>query len=341
MTTLTDTLVKIGVAVAEGTINGGVVPGNHSGDLSGGGRKERFVLDLRTNKDPDPAPKVNEPEPQLVHQSQPEVHQPDPAPAPIVPQDLPNLHAPEFNGTFTEGNNVYTLETPEGTRFRLTNLTETLLDPALGEEAFGYGAIEIRSPFFSGDGAGLEAGAVLRVGQLPSQSFDVKTDEGPIITGGGGLREFTANLFASYTQDLGDNANLRILGEVGIGGQRAMDSDWAARHIYDQTELALRLAIQAEMGDVSIGGGIGQEGDMTVFQLYTQLVTGQLGLRLEANTMEDGSLAPTVRFVLPTGGQALTHEQMHENRSTDALVIELNRGEEGGMDITGRVEFKF
>ncbi|MGY6570572.1 MAG: hypothetical protein ACXIVE_16400 [Salinarimonas sp.] len=280
---------------------------------------------------------------QVILNNTPGFNQPElaPAPAPVVTNDLPNLPVERFSGTFTGNNNVYTLVTEEGTQFTLTNLTETLLDHALGEEVFEFGAIEIRSPFFSGDGVGLEAGAVLRIAQLPSQSFEVLTDDGPIITGGGGLREFAANLFASYTQDLGDNVSLRILGDVGIGGQRAMDSDWAARYIYDQTELALRLAVQAEMGDVSIGGGIGQQGDTTVASLYGQLVNGEVGLRLEANTMEDGSLAPTVRFVLPTDGRELTHDEMRTGGTPNALVIQVSRDVEGGVDIRGRVEFGF
>ena len=280
---------------------------------------------------------------QVILNNTPGFNQPElaPAPAPVVTNDLPNLPVERFSGTFTGGNNVYTLVTEEGTQFTLTNLTETLLDPALGEEAFEFGAIEIRSPFFSGDGVGLEAGAVLRIAQLPSQSFGALTDDGLVITGGGGLREFTAKLFGSYSPNLGDNTRLRLLGEAGIIGRQAMDSHWAAREVYDNTELALRLAIEAGMGDVSIGGSIGQQGETTVASLYGQLVTGGLGLRLEANTMEDGSLAPTVRFVLPTDGRELTHDEMRTGGTPNALVIQVSRDLEGGVDIRGRVEFGF
>ena len=277
---------------------------------------------------------------QVVLDNTPGLHQSTPTPAPIAPNDLPSLPAERFSGTFTENNNVYTLETEQGTKFTLTNLTTTLLDPTLDDGTFEHGAIEIRSPFFS-DEAGLEAGAILGVRQLPSQSVEAATDDGPVITGGGGLREFTAKLFGSYNPDLGDNASFRILGEAGIVDRNSADSHWAAREVYDNTELALRLAIEAGMGGVTVGGSIGQEGPTTVMSLYGQLITGEVGLRLEANTTDDGGLEPTLRFVHAVDGQDLTNDAMRENGSSNALVIQVSPGEEGGVDVTGRLEFNF
>lgn len=263
-----------------------------------------------------------------------------PAPAPVSPPEpvgAPDSSAPlaeNVSGQFTQEGNKYTLLTEQGTQFTLTHHTEeTLNGPALDAGAFRYGGIEIQSTFFS-DEAGLEAGAILGVHQLPSQPFQALTDDGPVITGGGGLREFAAKLFAAYNPDLANNLSLSVLGEVGIVRQEAMDQHWAAREVYDNTSLALNLAIQAGLGDVAVGASVGQEGTATVSQIYTQLISGQVGLRLEFNSTPD-DLQPVLRFVHTTDGQDLAHDQMRPGAQPNAFEIQV-KPREGGVDLEGQ-----
>jgi len=265
----------------------------------------------------------------VVIDNTPGLTSPAPAPAPaeaapVVSEPAPTaiMEAP-LPGSFTQIGNTYTVTTEQGTQISLTNRTQDLHDRPLGDGAFQYGGIEIRSPFFSGDGE-LEAGAILGVQQGPSQTFEGRTDDGAVITGGGGLREFAVKLFANYNADLGNNVNLGILGQAGIEAQQAMDTHWAAREVYDNTVFALNAAITAGLGPVEIGANLaGQEGSITIEGLHAQLLAGQAGLRLEAHYDADGGLEPVLRFVHTIDGQGISHDRLRSDAPHDAIQIQV------------------
>ena len=62
MTSALDNLMRQGAAAIEGAAEAGALyikKNGGIGDLSGGGRHTRPVFDFRTNRDPDPDPKVD------------------------------------------------------------------------------------------------------------------------------------------------------------------------------------------------------------------------------------------------------------------------------------------
>ena len=83
MTSPLDNLARQGQAAIEGAAEAGaryLKEHGGAGDLSGGGRRERFVLDLRTNRDPDPDPKAITPDPKVITPAP----DPEPQPQPLV-----------------------------------------------------------------------------------------------------------------------------------------------------------------------------------------------------------------------------------------------------------------
>ncbi|MGY6569320.1 MAG: hypothetical protein ACXIVE_10030 [Salinarimonas sp.] len=83
MTSALDNLARLGAAAIEGAAEAGALyikKHGGIGDLSGGGRSERFVLDLRTNRDPDPDPKAITPDPKVITPAP----DPEPQPQPLV-----------------------------------------------------------------------------------------------------------------------------------------------------------------------------------------------------------------------------------------------------------------
>ena len=239
---------------------------------------------------------------------------------------------------FDRTGNVFTLQTEDDTLVRFTDNSNPH-DPSTAQ----HGGILIETPFFSGpDGTG---GVRFGLEQTPSQAFMAYTDESrdvPVIAGGHGLERLAAGVFGMVDRELGEDMRLRIAGGAGVVDQRPLESNEAAQLVYRQTVSTLEAMIQAEMGDVVVGGGLSQEGNTTVHDVYAGLLAGDINLRLEGQWNENGEFSPRLVFTTATDGRDLVHDDVNSFHGprlpSNALEIYVERNpEDGGVNIGGNI----